>query len=56
MEEFRKTCMSAYGLDPLHCFTSPGLTWQAILKMTKCNLQVLTDIGIVFMVKSLVRG
>lgn len=25
MEEFRKTCMSAYGIDPLHCYTSPGL-------------------------------
>lgn len=56
MEEFRKTCMSAYGIDPLHCYTSPGLAWQAMLKMTKCKLQLLTDIDMVLMVESAVRG
>lgn len=56
MEEFRKTCMSGYGLDPLHCYTSPGLAWQAMLKMTKCNLQLLTDIDMVLMVESAIRG
>lgn len=56
MEEFRKACMAAYGLDPFHCFTSPGLAWQAMLKMTKCDLQLLTDIDMVLMVESAVRG
>lgn len=56
MEEFRKTCMSAYGIDPLHCYTSPGLAWQAMLKMTKCKLQLLTDIDMVLMVESAIRG
>ena len=56
MEEFRNTCFSAYGLDPLHSYTSPGLAWQAMLKETKCKLQLLTDIDMVLMVESGVRG
>lgn len=56
MEEFRNTCITAYGLDPLHSYTSPGLAWQAMLKETKCKLQLLTDIDMVLMVESGVRG
>ena len=56
MEEFRNTCITAYGLDPLHSYTSPGLAWQAMLKETKCNLQLLTDIDMLLMVESGVRG
>ena len=33
-ENFRNTCMQYYGLDPCHYFTSPGLSWDAMLKMT----------------------
>ena len=36
-ENFRKTCLQYYKLDPCHYFTSPGLSWDAMLKMTKCN-------------------
>ncbi|WP_143457367.1 DNA polymerase, partial [Klebsiella pneumoniae] len=56
MEEFRNTCKSAYGLDPLHSYTSPGLSWQAMMKETKCELQLLTDIDMVLMIESAVRG
>ena len=31
-ENFRKTCMQYYKLDPCHYFTSPGLSWDAMLK------------------------
>ena len=31
-ENFRKTCMQYYKLDPLKYFTSPGLSWDAMLK------------------------
>jgi len=34
-ENFRETCLKYYGLDPCHYFTSPGLAWDAMLKMTK---------------------
>lgn len=56
MEEFRNTCIAAYGLDPLHSYTSPGLAWQAMLKETKCTLQLLTDIDMVLMIESSIRG
>lgn len=56
MEEFRKTCLASYGLDPLHSYTSPGLSWQAMLKKTKCVLELLTDIDMILMIESGVRG
>ena len=43
-EIFRKTCMQYYKLDPCHYFTSPGLSWDAMLKMTNVKLELMTDI------------
>ena len=40
-ENFRKTCMQYYKLDPCHYFTSPGLAWDAMLKMTDIKLEFL---------------
>ena len=37
-ENFRNICLKAYHLDPAHFFTSPGLAWEAMLKMTKVKL------------------
>ena len=43
-ENFRKTCLKYYKLDPCHYFTSPGLSWDAMLKMTDIELELMTDI------------
>ena len=43
-ENFRSTCLQYYKLDPCHYYTSPGLSWDAMLKMTDINLELLTDI------------
>ncbi len=43
MTEFRKTCKKTYGLDPLHYYTSPGLAWDAMLKYTKIELDLISD-------------
>ena len=43
-ENFRKTCLKYYKLDPCHYFTSPGLSWDAMLKMTDIKLELMTDI------------
>ena len=43
-ENFRKTWMQYYKLDPCHYFTSPGLSWDAMLKMTNIKLELMTDI------------
>ena len=33
-QKFIKTCINYYGLDPYHYFSSPGLSFDAMLKMT----------------------
>ena len=33
-EKFVFTCLKYYDLDPCHYFSAPGLSWDAMLKMT----------------------
>ena len=42
-ENFRTTCMEHYGLDPTHYYTSPDLSWDALLKYTGIELELFTD-------------
>ncbi|XP_043480291.1 uncharacterized protein LOC122509991 [Leptopilina heterotoma] len=55
-ENFRNQCLIAYGLDPAHYYTTPGLTWDAMLKYTKIRLELLTDIDMVMFVERGIRG
>ena len=50
-ENFGKKCLEYYGLDPAHYYTAPGLSWDAALKMTKVNLELLDDIELHLMVE-----
>ena len=34
-ENFRTNCLAAYELDPAHYYTTPGLSWDAMLKNTQ---------------------
>ena len=34
-ENFISTSLKCYNLDPCHYFSAPGLSWNAMLKMTK---------------------
>ena len=43
-EKFIATCLKFYGLDPCHYFSSPGLSWDAMLKMTGVKLEKISDI------------
>ena len=43
-KSFRKTCLQYYKLDPCHYFTSPGLSWDAMLKMTNIKLELMIDV------------
>ena len=43
-ENFIKTCLLYYKLDPCHCFTSSGLSWDAMLKMTNIKLELMTNV------------
>ena len=41
-ESFKKTCFQYHKLDPCHYFPSPGLRWDAMLKMTNIELELMT--------------
>ena len=43
-ENFRETCLQYYKSDPCHYFTSPGISWDAMLKMTNIKLELMVDI------------
>ena len=43
-EKFIDTCLKYYGLDPCHYFSSPGLSWNSMLKMTNIALEKIPDI------------
>ena len=55
-ESFREVCMKYYGLDPAWYFTAPGLAWDAMLKITKVNLEPIIDPDMMLMVEKGIRG
>ena len=55
-ENFRDICLKNYGLDPVYYYTAPGLAWDAMLKMTKINLELLSNIDMLLMVEKGIRG
>ena len=55
-ENFRNICLKNYGLDPVYYYTAPGLAWDAMLKMTKINLELLSDVDMLLMVEKGIRG
>ena len=48
--------MGSYKLDPPQCYTAPGLSWDALLKYTGINLELLTDIDMHLFVEKGMRG
>ena len=55
-ENFRKTCLKHYNLDPAHYYTSPGLAWDACLKETGQQLELLHDYDMLMMFERGIRG
>ena len=55
-ENFRDICIKNYKLDPAHYYTAPGLAWDAALKITEVNLELLSDINMLLMVQKGIRG
>ena len=55
-EIFISTCLDFYGLDPCHYFSSPGLSWDAMLKMTKIKLDLISDIDMHLFIEKGMRG
>ena len=55
-ENFHKTCLRIYELDPAYFLSAPGLAWQACLKTTQVNLELLADYDMFLMIESGKRG
>ena len=55
-ENFRKTCLKHYQLDPAYYFTSPHLAWHACLKETGQQLELLHDYDMLMMFERGIRG
>ena len=55
-ENFGNKCIEIYELDPMHFLSAPGLAWQACLKKTEVELEVLTDIDMLLIVEKGIRG
>ena len=55
-ENFRDICLKIYGLDPVYYFTTPGLAWDACLKMTSIDLELLSDPNMLLMFEKGIRG
>ena len=55
-ENFRNICLQQYKLDPANYYTSPGLSWDALLKKPNVNLELLTDYDMHLLVERGLRG
>ena len=55
-EKFIKTCLKLYKLDPCYYLNSPGLSWDAMLKMTRITLQQVSDIDMYLLIEKGLRG
>jgi hypothetical protein len=55
-QSFRRHSMNVYGLDPVHFYTTPGLSFSACLRLTQVRLDLLTDIDHLLLVERGLRG
>ena len=55
-ENFRETCFQYYKLDPAHYYSAPGLSWNACLKMTGIELELISDVDMYLMIEKGLRG
>jgi len=56
MTRFRNVSFDLYNLDPIHYVSLPGYSFDACLKMTGVELELLTDPEIFLMIESSIRG
>ena len=55
-ENFINKCIEIYELDPAYFLSAPGIAWQACLKKTKVELELLKDIDMLLMVEKGTTG
>lgn len=55
-EKYRDLTMDRFQLDPLHFISLPSLTFDACLKLTKVELDIIKDVDMLQMFESGIRG
>ena len=55
-ENFRTLCLADYKLDPCHYYSAPGLSWDALLRMTGVDLDLITDLDQQLFIEKGMRG
>ena len=55
-EKFINVCLKDYGLDPCHYYSSPGLSLDAMLKMTGIELEKIDNIDVHLFLQKGMRG
>ena len=55
-QSFRQSCLKNFELDPVHFVSLPGLAWQACLKKSNVELELLTDYDMLLMIEEGIRG
>ena len=54
-QNFINRLLEFYKLDPSYYFSSPGLSWDAVLKMTRVKLKLISDIDKYYFVEKRLR-
>ena len=55
-ENFRDVCVKNYKLDTAWYYTSPGLSWDALLNKTKITLHLLSDVNMILFIENGMKG
>ena len=55
-KKFRNMCIEIYELDPAHVLSASGLAWQACLKITGVQLELLINVDMLLMIEKGIRG
>ena len=55
-ENFRDLCLEIYNLDAAWHYSAPGLAWNAMLKVTNIELELLTDYTMYLFYEASIRG
>ncbi len=55
-EEFRKTCLEQYKLDPSHYISLSSFSYDAMLKFCNCEIECMSDISQYSFIQDMIRG
>ena len=55
-ENFRRTCLENYKLDPAHYMSAPGLSWDAFLKQSGEEIELVSDMDMFQFFEKGMRG